>query len=135
MLELLKLGQQRAETQRALAQVLDLSESYVSRLLKGTEDSMGVGPCLRLARLLDMKASEVLEVAGKREDATLIAEFYGPERKIRPRDMAVLSQLVKLTPGDRSRVEQFIDSLKATATSGGHRGVRAGKSVKRAKIA
>lgn len=117
MVELLKLGQQRVSSQRALAAALDLSESYVSRLLKGSEDSMGVGPCLRLARLVSMNPSEVLAIAGKQEDAKLIEEFYGAPIQLPDAERRLLRKAKEL--GGAELVIGLLLNIQSTLGVGG----------------
>ena len=80
--ELLRETARRFPSQQAFAEAIGLSTARLNRAMNKADYPLNVVNCLRLARIVDESASDVLRAAGKSDVADLIESLYGRPQEV-----------------------------------------------------
>lgn len=97
--EYVRLGIEVTGSQTALGERLDLHSSRISRVLVAEGDSFDLPNCLLLAEVIGASPVDVLQAAGKADDAELLVRLFGqPREPIPPDEAEVLGLYRALEP-------------------------------------
>lgn len=116
---LLKKLVARYGTQSALADAIGLTDSRLTKVLRGDSGGLGVLNCLRLAKVAGVAPSTVLRAAGKGDIADLIEDMYGKSATpLFSVDRAVEEWWPDLSPPARAAMRTLLDELAGSSSAG-----------------
>jgi hypothetical protein len=109
--DLLNRIAEKFETQKAMAEALDIDASRLTRALKKGDFPFNVENCLRLAKLSGESPSAILRAADKAEIADLIESLYGRDRTrlLTPAEREVLDRFATLPPEDLELARRLLN--------------------------